>query len=156
RPPAVELRQRVVGGIGQGTGDLDAPFVVEALHEIGIAAKGFGRRHVLHPVVFPQPVFGAERPQAAFRADSGTGQDHDVADLGHCPHEARPRHGAQGDAQWPASASSAAKDAWGRRWSGPSRPPDTLARAASTKVRTWPSWPTTVMPWWTSPRLLPS
>ena len=67
-----------------------APRVVEALHQLRIAAKPLRGGDILDPVVFPQAVVGAEGPEAALGADSRAGQDHDVADAFHCRHEARP------------------------------------------------------------------
>src|SRR5690606_32095734 len=146
-PRLVEPPERAVRGIGLRVEDVAPALVVEPLHEVGIAAEPLRRGHVLDPVVFPKPVVGAEGPEAAFGADSGAGEDDDVADAVHSPHEAR----APTEAQWPASASSAAQDAWARHWSGRSRKPDTSARAALTGAATWPRWPTAAMRWSTSP-----
>ena len=45
---------------------------VELPHERGVAPKGLWRAHVFEAMPFPQTVRGAERGQAAFRADSGS------------------------------------------------------------------------------------
>ena len=39
----------------------------------------------LDPVVLPEPVRSPKRPNPAFRRNSGSGQNDDVAYLGHCP-----------------------------------------------------------------------
>ena len=82
-PFAVEPCQRRMGRIGLRSLNARAPLVVEALDEIGIAAEGLRRRDILHPVIFPQPVLGAEGAQARFGADPGAGEDDDVADALH-------------------------------------------------------------------------
>ncbi len=66
--------------------DRFAAHIVETQHQLGIAGVGFGRRHVLDPVLFPYPhslapapVFGtAKGVDPAFGGDSRAGQDHDV------------------------------------------------------------------------------
>ena len=57
--------------------------LVEPLNEVRIAREALGRGHFLHRMVFPQAILGAEGAQAAFRGNTGTGQDHDVVDVGH-------------------------------------------------------------------------
>ncbi len=59
--------------------------VVEAVDQRGVAGKSLGRRHVLDPVAFPQPVGAAKGGEPAFGADPGAGQDDDVAKFVHAP-----------------------------------------------------------------------
>ena len=98
-------------GVGLGGEDICPALVVEPLHQSGIAAEPLRGGNLLDRVVFPQTVLGAEGAQARFGADPGAGEDHNVANYGHVPHEAR---GIQ-EWQWPASVLSAVKGAWDRR-----------------------------------------
>jgi hypothetical protein len=106
----VQPGQCRVGRVGRGRQHPGAAQVVEALDQRGIAGEGLWRGDILDPVLLPQSILGAERPEAALGADAGAGQDHDVAKRAHRPHEARERWGRQ----WRASASSAGKGAWAR------------------------------------------
>lgn len=66
-----------------------APHVVETQHEVGIARKTLWRGDVFHPVLLPQSAGIAERIDPTFSRYAGTGQDHDIANVTHLPHEAR-------------------------------------------------------------------
>jgi hypothetical protein len=72
---------RRVGRLGLDRG---AAHVVEAQHQIGIARETFGRSDVFNAVFFPKPTRRAKSVDTAFGADTGAGQDHDIAKRPHC------------------------------------------------------------------------
>lgn len=82
-PCGIEMPERPMRGIGLGFLDMLTAHVVETEHQIGIARKALGRRHVLDAVPLPQPAGVAKRPDSAFGGNSGTSQDHDIADVVH-------------------------------------------------------------------------
>ena len=55
---------------------LAAAFVVKRLHQRRIALKTFRRGDVLHPMLFPQPIRGAEGANARLGRNAGPGQHH--------------------------------------------------------------------------------
>ena len=125
-------------GIGLRGEHRRAALVVEALDQIGIAAEALGRGDLLDRVILPQPVLGAEGSQPAFGGDSGTGQDHDIADVWlMSPHEARPRTGKW---QWRASDIIGSEGRMGQAHRrGDRRRRARAAPAASTRATTSPA-----------------
>ena len=89
RPFRVEPGKRAMGGVGFDLSKPRPPGVVELMNQRRITDKGFRRGDILDPMPLPQPVGSAERRQAALRADSGAGQDDDVADLAHAGQPSR-------------------------------------------------------------------
>ena len=76
-------------GIGFDLSQGRSPRVVKPKHKIRIAREAFGRRHIFHPVLLPQSASIAERIDPAFSRYASSGQDHDIANVIHLPHEAR-------------------------------------------------------------------
>src|SRR4029450_10752123 len=74
RPFGIELRQCLVRRVGLDLAETRPPRIVELMHQRRVAAVGFGRRHVLDPVAFPQPVSASKGGEAAVGADPGAGQ----------------------------------------------------------------------------------
>ncbi len=87
-PIGIKRSQRPVGSIGLGPLNRFTPHVVESQHQFRIAVKGFGRRNILNPVLFPQTIFGAKCVDPAFGAYPRAGEDHDIAEVVHLAHEA--------------------------------------------------------------------
>src|SRR5205823_109790 len=77
RPFLLEARERFVGGVRLYLAELAPAQVVELVHERGVTREALGRGHVFHAVAFPKPVRIAERRDAAFRGDAGTGEHYD-------------------------------------------------------------------------------
>ena len=67
------MRQGVMGGVGLHLPQEGPPLVIDTLHQPGVAAKGLRRRHILHPVAFPQAIGGAEGGHTAFGRNAGAG-----------------------------------------------------------------------------------
>ncbi len=87
-PPGIKPRERMMRCIGLLGLDRGAPHIIKSQHQIGIAGKGFGRRHILDAVLLPQPAASTKGINPAFRAHAGAGQDYDVANFCHLAHEA--------------------------------------------------------------------
>ena len=82
-PMRVEPCQRSMGGVGLFGLDRGAARIVKAVDQIGIADEGFGRRHILNPVLFPKPAAVTEGVDTTFGRHARAGQDHDVMDAAH-------------------------------------------------------------------------
>ncbi len=65
-----------------------AAHVVEALDQLGVARESLGGGDILDPVLFPQFPAIAKGVDPAFGGNSRPGQDDDIAQFGHVPHEA--------------------------------------------------------------------
>ena len=83
RPFGVEPRQRAMRRIGLDRRRAGAARVVEAVDQRGIARERLGRRDILDPMAFPQPVRPAKGGEAALGRNAGAGEDDDVADFAH-------------------------------------------------------------------------
>ena len=71
----------MVRGIGLDLPEPRPARVVELMNQCRIAAIGLRRGDIFDPVAFPQAVGAAEGGEPAIGADSGAGQDDDVAEL---------------------------------------------------------------------------
>jgi 4-hydroxy-tetrahydrodipicolinate reductase len=87
-PFGIKPRQRVMRGVRLHFLNPRAAHVVEAQYEIGIACKCLGRRDILDPVLLPQAACAPKGIDSALRAHARAGQDYDIANVGHLPHEA--------------------------------------------------------------------
>jgi 4-hydroxy-tetrahydrodipicolinate reductase len=88
RPFGIEPGQGKMRGIWLLGLDRLAAHIVKAQHKIGVAGKRFWRRDILDPVLLPKPACTSECINPALRADACAGQDYDIANVLHLPHEA--------------------------------------------------------------------
>jgi 4-hydroxy-tetrahydrodipicolinate reductase len=65
-----------------------AAHIVKAQDKVRITLERFRRGNILDPVLLPKPTRAAERVDATLRAHAGAGQDYDIANVPHLPHEA--------------------------------------------------------------------
>jgi hypothetical protein len=73
----------VMGGIGQGVGQLAAAIVVETLHEFGICRETLGRGDFLDAVSFPKSARSTKGRESRLRRDAGSGEEKEVGGTGH-------------------------------------------------------------------------
>jgi hypothetical protein len=75
-----------VGWIWFGCRSNPSPHGIELPHEPGIAVPSFRRGDLLDPVTSPQATHTTESWNAAFRAQSCSGEDEDAVSGGNCEH----------------------------------------------------------------------
>ena len=83
RPFGIQLGQRPMGSVGLDLDKPRPPSVVKLVNQRRIAPERLGRRHILDPMPFPEPVGTAECGEAAFGADPRARQDDDVPNSAH-------------------------------------------------------------------------
>ena len=74
----LQAGQGYVRRIWRDLGRLRAARIVEPMHKVGIALKGFGRCDILDPVLGPKTAFVAKRRDPAFGRYSGACQNDDL------------------------------------------------------------------------------